>query len=653
MYTHKIVVLQCLIQSPDQKTIKIKLQRPHDDWNKNLPHILNRIRAKFQFLSKLREDEWAISVHGTVASKTDPGKFGEILSGIPPQPTIDVMRAPATKMAMRKSVSFRVILESEHFLWSPSSGTAEDIDWDTAFDVLYGEIKGHFCCLRDVDDEYIELEGEDERVVGDGDELGRLYDGAESEEIVVRVMVEEMDNVEAATISAKHVAVTMRGRGKKCIQWIPPEPDADEWSDNFQSLIADIEQGFGVQSDHFRIEDGHQNELDGHEGLLTLWDALDDEKESSFRLKVVPSTTDAVTPMDVTNPTASPLDLFSSVTMASNHVESPMTSPLPHPGSKMNVRPKSIHTPSLTPGSMILSETYAADSDAALDLDSSSPTTPNQMKPSPPSRQPQSMSTLDLAMAPHLATLGNGIGLLLHHERDSCGDLVRRYMDWIEEDRGLVQDSLRDIMGDDRFSGKAKELIVQFMELMGYSLRHSPDGGGMVLSGEAKKLKEIKLNFHHFTNAMHNPEENIYQQLDVDIPDEAVVKSHASGIYDDRFITFQLPKMVMEAQQSSLVNKTILDPGHLERFLNFLAPGSSKNHCNDIYFDKLKRLKVRTIGVFGSRQEVLDTLTEFAAISEAMYGALQSEHEETVSLQPGIHGSVAIVSDHGDEYGDE
>lgn len=105
-------------------------------------------------------------------------------------------------MAMRKSVSFRVILESEHFLWSPSSGTAEDIDWDTAFDVLYGEIKGHFCCLRDVDDEYIELEGEDERVVGDGDELGRLYDGAESEEIVVRVMVEEMDNVEAATISA-------------------------------------------------------------------------------------------------------------------------------------------------------------------------------------------------------------------------------------------------------------------------------------------------------------------------------------------------------------------------------------------------------------------------------------------------------------------
>lgn len=69
-------------------------QRPHDDWNKNLPHILNRIRAKFQFLSKLREDEWAISVHGTVASKTDPGKFGEILSGIPPQPTIDVMRAP-------------------------------------------------------------------------------------------------------------------------------------------------------------------------------------------------------------------------------------------------------------------------------------------------------------------------------------------------------------------------------------------------------------------------------------------------------------------------------------------------------------------------------------------------------------------------------
>lgn len=85
-----------------------------------------------------------------------------------------------------------------------------------------------------------------------------------------------------------------------------------------------------------------------------------------------------------------------------------------------------------------------------------------------------------------------------------------------------------------------------------------------MLSGEprGRKLKEIKFNFHHFTNAMHNPQENIYQSLDLDIPDEPVVKRHSSGLYDDQFITFQLPQIVMENQQSSLVCTSCTSPFH-------------------------------------------------------------------------------------------
>ena len=88
---------------------------------------------------------------------------------------------------------------------------------------------------------------------------------------------------------------------------------------------------------------------------------------------------------------------------------------------------------------------------------------------------------------------------------------------------------------------------------MGYSVSHSE--GTVLLRGEPeeKKLREIKSNFYHLSNAIQNPIGTIYQQLDVNIPDRAIVMRHSSGVYDNRFITFQLHQIVMENQQSSLV----------------------------------------------------------------------------------------------------
>ena len=91
---------------------------------------------------------------------------------------------------------------------------------------------------------------------------------------------------------------------------------------------------------------------------------------------------------------------------------------------------------------------------------------------------------------------------------------------------------------------------------MGYSISHSPKG--LLLRGKpnARILRTIQSNFHHLSNAIHTPIQDIHQQLGINISDADVqtAKRHKSGIYDDRFITFQLVQTVMENQQKALVH---------------------------------------------------------------------------------------------------
>ena len=56
-----------------------------------------------------------------------------------------------------------------------------------------------------------------------------------------------------------------------------------------------------------------------------------------------------------------------------------------------------------------------------------------------------------------------------------------------------------------------------------------------------------------------------------------------------------------------------------------------------IYFEKLKDLKVKSIGVFGTREEVLDTLYALSGISKSIFNALKSDDSNNGWLKPGIH----------------
>ena len=157
---------------------------------------------------------------------------------------------------------------------------------------------------------------------------------------------------------------------------------------------------------------------------------------------------------------------------------------------------------------------------------------------------------------------------------------------------------------------------------------------------DTKKLQEVSAKFHHLNNAIENPNTNIYQALNIKIPSESKIKYHETGIYDDQFIIFELPQILMENQQSSLVNKTVLNPNNLERFINFLKPGSSRKLCKDIYFEKLQSLNVASIGLFGSRKEVLSMLKSFNSISNVLYDRLIDP--ECQDISPGIHAILPV-----------
>ena len=60
-------------------------------------------------------------------------------------------------------------------------------------------------------------------------------------------------------------------------------------------------------------------------------------------------------------------------------------------------------------------------------------------------------------------------------------------------------------------------------------------------------------------------------------------------------------------------------------------------NSNETYFEKLKDLKIKSIGVLGTREEVVDTLHGFAAISKSIFNALKSDDSNSGPLSPGIH----------------
>ena len=70
---------------------------------------------------------------------------------------------------------------------------------------------------------------------------------------------------------------------------------------------------------------------------------------------------------------------------------------------------------------------------------------------------------------------------------------------------------------------------------------------------------------------------------------------------------------------TDVVSKTMFKTENMSRFINFL----SDNSCNDdgclIDFDSLSKLNIRSVGVFGSKNEIIHTLKILGFGTTTMY----------------------------------
>ena len=92
IFTHKILTLKLCIEDLTIKNKQITIKNPSsDDRDKNLSSLLSKITKKFKFLSNMMKSEWAISIKDTIIDKSNPEQYHQILSSVPPIPTIEII----------------------------------------------------------------------------------------------------------------------------------------------------------------------------------------------------------------------------------------------------------------------------------------------------------------------------------------------------------------------------------------------------------------------------------------------------------------------------------------------------------------------------------------------------------------------------------
>ena len=154
--------------------------------------------------------------------------------------------------------------------------------------------------------------------------------------------------------------------------------------------------------------------------------------------------------------------------------------------------------------------------------------------------------------------------------------------------------------------------------------------------------------------------EKMLSDLGINLSNDSLVQhgfsKHDSGIFDEKFIIFTLQQMFVENRGGETgvshvlcfyvfnclccllfchscfktASKTMFVPSNMQRFINFLCPGSCKDNGNKIDFESLSKLNVRTIGVFGSKKEIIDCLKLMGFGTTAMYATLT--HSNTTTM---------------------
>ena len=102
--------------------------------------------------------------------------------------------------------------------------------------------------------------------------------------------------------------------------------------------------------------------------------------------------------------------------------------------------------------------------------------------------------------------------------------------------------------------------------------------------------------------------EEILDSLGIDLEEARKngIGFHNSGVFDENYVTFALHQTINEHRDQDVTCKTVLKTQNIQRFVNFLCPNTCSNNAANIDFETLKKYDIETIGLFGTKQEILD-----------------------------------------------
>eukprot|EP01084_Bolivina_argentea_P061462 112326_1 len=295
-YTHKLINLECTIESTEikKKTQTIRLPSK-DNWQKNLKSLISRVPKKFSFISQMDDSEWILTINGQLIDKNDSEIFVELLSKIEP---IAVVKIEKTKKEDNWIIS--VHFNDKQFDYKIKSNTEEweNDDYIHLIEVirkefnlvgsfgLYEDIQGQHINVNNMDDIEAAFQNDDNDDDDDDDDNDNDDDEKKNDQ--------ELNAAKTINLFIKVQNQLKIICGSQYFMWIPPNKnsdDEDEWNDNYNDLVNKINEKYNIDKDKIsleQMEDDVTIDIGCGDDLMATWDTLiDDESNDIAEIKIV------------------------------------------------------------------------------------------------------------------------------------------------------------------------------------------------------------------------------------------------------------------------------------------------------------------------------------------------------------------------------
>ncbi|ETO06455.1 hypothetical protein RFI_30937, partial [Reticulomyxa filosa] len=252
-----------------------------------------------------------------------------------------------------------------------------------------------------------------------------------------------------------------------------------------------------------------------------------------------------------------------------------------------------------------------------------------------------------------MTDIGNKLSQLNTNNKENCKGFMNIVVDTLlhikpDEDRDILYSTWGFILKEleNNTDGKESiEVVREFLGLLDFTL--TKNAKDYLITGQPNIdiIKFVKQNFDVLEGGViiednGNSLEQCLHGLEIEIPkNDNEVKHHKNGIYDKHHIIFTLQEIKLEDQDLALVNKCILQPEYMSRFINYFVFNSCRDDAKIIDFHRLENIQIIPISFFGSEIEVVELLMRFGILSTALKTKMLAEKN---CLPPGIHALLPL-----------